>query len=97
MVLTFKLVLFLVGIILTALFKFIATGGGGEFLDGGVSAFLGLGAAVTVIPLVAKMLATALASDFFGLTALGGGLRTDKVMESERCITLLSPGSGALP
>ena len=76
----------------------MATGGEGEeSLDGGVAVFLGLGAAVTVMPLVAKMLATALASDFFGLAALGGGLRTDKVMESERCITLLSPGSGAFP
>lgn len=95
--LAFGLLLLFVGMMLTALLRLRATGGDVAFFGGGVSGFLGFGAAVTVIPLVARILATALASDFLGLGALGGGFRTDKVMESDRCMTLLSPGSGALP
>lgn len=69
---------------------------------GGEELFLGdpsfdFGAAVTVIPLVAKILATAFASDFFGSSTLGGGFLTDSVMESERCIILLSTLELELP
>lgn len=84
-------VLFLaVGIMLTALLRFIATVAVGE--AGDASSFmvfsLGFGVAVTVIPRVARIFATCLASDFLGLEGLGCGLRTDRVMESDRCITL---------
>jgi hypothetical protein len=54
------------GIILTAAFRLSCAGiAEGLFWESILS--LGLGVAVTVIPRVAKMLATALASDFFGL------------------------------
>lgn len=58
---------------LTALFKFMATGGGGgdPLLVASVFSFA-FAVAVTVIPRVAKMFATALASDFFGLFDFGG-------------------------
>lgn len=75
----------------------IATGVGGDGDFWGCLVSLGFGAAVTVIPRVAKMLATAFASDFLGLAGFGGGFLTDNVIESERCITLLSAGSGAPP
>lgn len=87
---TFALGLFALGIILTAEFKLIATGGGGGVFFLGLSGLSFLGAAVTVMPLVAKILATALASDFFGLAGLGGGFLTESVIESDRCIILLS-------
>lgn len=86
---------------LTALFKFIATGAGagvGEADFLGDSHFsLAFAVAVTVIPRVARMFATALASDFFGLCETGGGLRTDSVIESDRCITFPSARSGVPP
>lgn len=86
---------FAAGMRLTALLRFIATGGGGVEAFFGDSSFP-FGAAVTVIPRVANMFATALASDLTGLCGFGGGFRTDNVMESDRCITL-SAGSGVPP
>lgn len=83
------------GIILTAAFKLSCAGNDELFCGSDLS--LGLGVAVTVIPRVARILATALASDFFGLCGLGCGFRTDKVMESERCMTLPSEGSDVPP
>lgn len=82
---------------LTALFRFRATGGGGDsFLELSDFSF-DFGVAVTVMPRVANILATALASDFFGLFAFEGWFLTDNVIESERCITLFSEGSCVPP
>lgn len=80
------------GMMLTAEFKFMATGGGGDgtFFVVKISFSLAFGAAVTVIPLVARIFATALASDFLGLGGFGGGFLTDNVIESDKCIILLS-------
>lgn len=70
LIFTFPFVL-AAGIMLTALFKFIATGAGAGIGDVGFlgdSHFsLGFAVAVTVIPRVARIFATAFASDFFGL------------------------------
>lgn len=90
---------FLAGIMLTAPFKFRDAGRFGDADFVGDSFSLGLAVAVTVIPRVANMFATALASDFFGSTTagLGGGFRTLRVIESERCMMLFSDGSGVPP
>lgn len=65
-------------------------------LEGSFS--LGFAVAVTVMPRVASIFATAEASDFFACSAgLGGGLRTDSVIESDRCIMLPSDESDLPP
>lgn len=78
---------------LTAPFKLSAVGKAGACF---VGESFGLPEAVTVIPLLASTLATAFASDFCGeTTGLGGGLRTDSVIESDNFIMLFSTDSEA--
>lgn len=85
------------GNMLTAPLRFREAGNDGADFWGDSGFSFGLAVAVTVIPLVARMLATALASDFLGSSTFGGGLRTLKVIESDRCIMLLSAGSEVPP